>query len=478
MSFQGLPILIVPVLFFGVSLAQATNEGVSVDHVVQEVLRHNPELLQAQARVQEQAAAVHRVKGGWHPRVTGAYTTGRMVGGISTNTFEVGVSQAIYNPVLKRAVRQAEAAKLATMKSVESLQLHYVYRSHIAFYRVVKAQEALQIRTRQLQSLKVILKDAETRSRIGIEDEEAFATTLGDMNDIEARLELDRQEFEVSCQDLKALVGMDEGKESRAFQTQVCERVQRPDLVQFVMAKTDNARVRLSGPQGLTSALSAVEDVEVWGNEWLKSKVPTSDDPVGALLEVAISNRPDRFEALSLIQSGEEEVKGARAAYQPTVSVGGSVGYSNEPGRTGQFNPSGGASPYGRFHTVGATIGGAIYDGSRKGAIQASEARLEQKRKYLDRVENQIRQDVENAVSRVKTSTTVLPKALRSYVAAQKAFLIRSGKARLGTETGMVFQNLLLQQNLKAMDRELNLFQSIVGVLEQEAQLKFATATF
>ncbi|MBX9768291.1 MAG: TolC family protein, partial [Bdellovibrionales bacterium] len=184
--------------------------------------------------------------------------------------------------------------------------------------------------------------------------------------------------------------------------------------------------------------------------------------------------------ALSLILSKEEEARGARAAYLPTISAGANAGYSNEPGRTGRLSQatSGGGAPYGRYQTVGVTVGGTIFDGTRKGNIASADARVIQQQKNLLRVENQIRQDVENAVTRVKASTRILPPALKSYVAAQKALLIRSGKARLGTETGMVFQNLLLQQNLKVMERELTLFQSIVNVLEQEAQLKYATATF
>lgn len=476
MSFRLLPVFVL------MSSMNAMAGNVTVDQVVQSVLLNNPELQQAQARVQEQEGLIRKVKGGWLPKVTGGYSAGRNPMGMNTNTFEVGVSQAIYNPVLKRAVRSAEAAKTATMKSIESLQLFYIYRTHLAFYRVAKARQAIVIREKQLASLKAILKDAETRSRIGIEDEEAFATTLGDTSDVEVRLETDRQEAEVACQELKGLVGMIESPSpGDGFQAQVCDNLKAPDLIQFVDTKTENARARLSKGQPMTVALEVVGDIEVWGNDWLRSKLPDTSNPTATLLEVAVANRPDRFEALSLILSKEEDAKGARAAYQPTVSVGANAGYSNDSGRTGQFGQlanGGGSTTYGRFQSVDVRVQGTIFDGTRKGNISAADARLLQQQKNLLRVENQIRLDVENAVTRVKASTRILPPALKSYVAAQKALLIRSGKARLGTETGIVFQNLLLQQNLKVMERELTLFQSIVNVLEQEAQLKYATATF
>ncbi|HEY2623617.1 MAG TPA: TolC family protein [Dyella sp.] len=179
---------------------------------------------------------------------------------------------------------------------------------------------------------------------------------------------------------------------------------------------------------------------------------PTPVETVDAYVKQALSNRPDVIAALGKIHVAEGQIKSARAAYYPTISVEAQL-YQN----VGSLSTNG--SPYYNINRPGGAIFFALnlplFDGgaraSRVSIARSQEAEAQSK---LDQVRDTATQQVVQAYDDLQTTqeqyaaAVVLQKTAHvSYDAALQAF-----KQGVGTYTDLASGQTALAQADAALE--------------------------
>jgi len=209
-----------------------------------------------------------------------------------------------------------------------------------------------------------------------------------------------------------------------------------PDVLE-ARATTAQAQYELASIQGLEEiargALATVlgasptrmfriEDV---------SKAPMSvsmEEPMEASVERAIGQRPDLRAQMALIQSADAEIKKARSALYPEISVSGDWGHSNGFGQQKDFGPSAQSAIFPYQAQIRITWN--IFDGGARSnalalARSASQEARAQATLSRDEIENQVWTSYSNlktAQKQQEAANALLEAAQQSYAAATEAF--------------------------------------------------------
>jgi outer membrane protein len=208
-----------------------------------------------------------------------------------------------------------------------------------------------------------------------------------------------------------------------------------PDALE-ARAATAQARYELASIQGLeeiargglATVIGVSADTMIHIEDISSTALPEAiEEPVRAVMNRALSQRPDLLARVARIRSTDEEIKQARSAFYPVLSVSADWGHRNSYGSE-NFNPTISSHIY--PYTAQLSLSWAIFDGgARRNEIGrvAGERREAQAQASLSRV--QIENEIWTSYSHLKTAQSqqeaanaLLEAAEQSYSAATESF--------------------------------------------------------
>ena len=171
--------------------------------------------------------------------------------------------------------------------------------------------------------------------------------------------------------------------------------------------------------------------------------------PIQDLAATALASRPELAQFRILIQNQGIAIRGARNELLPTLDL---VGQLSNSGLAGQVNPLvGGASPFfiGGYSTVltqifarnfptysiGLNLGLPIHNRTAQADLAASELALRQQQVGIQRLENQVRVEVQNAVIGVQQARAQYDSATQQRVLQQETVDAEQKKLDAGVST-------------------------------------------
>ena len=135
------------------------------------------------------------------------------------------------------------------------------------------------------------------------------------------------------------------------------------------------------------------------------------EEPLDALIDRALSQRPDLVARLANLRASQAQVRLARSAYYPKISLEGSAGWEKLDVNAYSSPYTGNSKP---TYGVGLAIDLPIFDGfARKNKLRIAESQLRE-------AENELTDSRDKAVSEVWKAYTDLKTALRKQDSAQK----------------------------------------------------------
>lgn len=184
----------------------------------------------------------------------------------------------------------------------------------------------------------------------------------------------------------------------------------------------ETAQGQLSKAQvALVESLGILPTTELHVTAVSEKPVPENpDNSLDDMMEQALSQRPDLVAKLAIVRAAQAGVKEARAAYYPTVSLTGNVGYS-------QLDVSIKDSPFFGGHDgvygVGLAIDLPIFDGfARRKKLLIAESELKAAESDLAGSRNTAVREVWNAYTDFKTALHKQDSAALLLSASQSAF--------------------------------------------------------
>lgn len=171
--------------------------------------------------------------------------------------------------------------------------------------------------------------------------------------------------------------------------------------------------------------------------------------PIQDLAATAVASRPELTQFRILIQNQNVAIRGARSELRPTLDV---VGQLTNNGLAGQVNPLvSGASPffiggYGTVlsqifarnfptYTIGLNLGLPIHNRAAQADLINSELTLRQQQVGIQRLENQVRVEVQNAVIGVEQARAQYDSATQQRVLQQETVDAEHKKLDAGVST-------------------------------------------
>jgi outer membrane protein len=195
-----------------------------------------------------------------------------------------------------------------------------------------------------------------------------------------------------------------------------------------------------------------------------------TDEPIRAIMDRALAQRPDLLAEAARLRATEASVKRARSAFEPVLSFSGNWGHSNAVGQQ-----KGGPVVHSAIYPYQAQINlsWTVFDGgARKYEVNRARAEAEGVEAQMAVTRDQIENDIWSACSHLKTAQqalvaaeALLPAADRSYAATFEAF-------QSGVRT---FIDVSSAQKTLARARATRLI-ARVRVLESMAELAFTAA--
>ncbi len=228
----------------------------------------------------------------------------------------------------------------------------------------------------------------------------------------------------------------------------------KPELLQadqqFAQASFDleTAQGQLSDAQvALVESLGILPTTELHVVAASEKPVPDNfEDSLEAMIERALSQRPDLVAKLAGVRAAEAEVKGARAEYYPKVSVAGNVGISQLDVSIKDSPYFGGNQP---VYGIGMAIDLPIFDGfARRKKLHIAESELEAAQSDLAGSRDTVVREVWKAYTDFKTALHKQDSANMLLSASQSAFDASLDAYRHGLGTYVDVVNA--QRNLTA----------------------------
>jgi outer membrane protein TolC len=152
------------------------------------------------------------------------------------------------------------------------------------------------------------------------------------------------------------------------------------------------------------------------------------EEPIEAIMDRAIRQRPDLQAQLASLRSSDAEIRRARSAYYPEVSFAGSWGHSNSFGEQKNFGSSAQSAIYPYQAQIQITWN-AFDGGARKNEVARAESAQREVQAAAVSARDQIENQVWTAYTNLKTAqqqqvsaAALLEAAQQSYAAATEAF--------------------------------------------------------
>jgi outer membrane protein TolC len=199
-------------------------------------------------------------------------------------------------------------------------------------------------------------------------------------------------------------------------------------------------------------------------NASIEGEITRAAHDLGTLRSAALSNRPEIAQLDRAVTAAESQVRVARAALKPSLSLGVDAGIQDERYDFGRGR---------NFGMVSLLLRWQFFDGGANRA-QVHGARAEARRAATlrDETTQQIQLEVQQALDRLETSADSLATASARADAAQAAFRIASRKR----DEGVINQVEFIDSRSSLTGAELNLNVTRFEVLARQAELDYATA--
>jgi outer membrane protein TolC len=167
----------------------------------------------------------------------------------------------------------------------------------------------------------------------------------------------------------------------------------------------------------------------------------SEDRPIDALVQQAVSARPEIAEAHSLVEAATQTEKAA--VYGPLIPTVTGQAFLGGLGGGKETGPSTFGASRDYFATIGWRIGpGGLFD---VGRVRASRARLAEAKWNVEKLKDSVARQVVEARTRVDSQEQQLQTAKEAMAAAEEA--LRLTRARQQFEVGVVLENILAEQD-------------------------------
>ncbi|ETX28795.1 TolC family outer membrane protein [Roseivivax isoporae] len=346
------------------------------------LLEQNRAVLRAADEDVAQAIAELRPVLNWTADITRQFQTSRSsqtlntVQGSVTNSGSIGLSAQWLLFDFGRTRLGIDVAKesvLAARHGLVSVEQQVLLRAVQAFWEVRRAQQTVDLRQNNLRLIEQELQAARDRFEVG-------EVTRTDVALAEARLAETRSQLAIAQGNLVIAIEEYLGAVGR-----------RPgDLV-------------------------------------VPRTVPSVPATVDQATQTALRLHPDIIAQQHAVTVAELSIKIAEAAMKPTVSLGGTLGYTRNLDDSDVFSRSG---------SVGIEASGPIYQGGALSSlVRQSMARRDQERAVLLTTTRQVRQNVANAYVQLQVARSSISSGNNQVSAAQVAFDGVREEATLGART-------------------------------------------
>lgn len=224
----------------------------------------------------------------------------------------------------------------------------------------------------------------------------------------------------------------------------------RPEI-DAVTARTGVAQAELQQVQARNAALLArvqlLQAMGVTDASWLgrplsaapPAPLPEEVREVDALLEQALSDRPDYQALRERVAQAEAQVRALRGDYLPQLSLGGNAGFTGTSTTAGGSTMGGIVFGSGGVTQAGLTVSGVLqlswspFSGlSTRYAVREAEANARVARANLELLRQQARSAIQQALYSVQNSRQALGSAAAVQTQAERQLALASGRYDAG----------------------------------------------
>ena len=185
---------------------------------------------------------------------------------------------------------------------------------------------------------------------------------------------------------------------------------------------------------------------------------------LASLRSAALAARPELGQANKNIEASRSQLRVARSAYWPTLSLGVDTGIQGPDYQFGSGR---------NFDTISLLLNWKLFDaGGRSAQLHAMRASTRQAELAQDELAQQIRLEVQQALDNLNTSSDGVATAKARAEAARAAFRIASRKR----DEGVINQVEFMDARNTLSSAELNLNLTRFELLARQADLDYATA--
>jgi len=240
--------------------------------------------------------------------------------------------------------------------------------------------------------------------------------------------------------------GLEDAAEANLKNAQTVEQAAEARLQQGLATLPDELEARSAAAQAdydLQAAIGAV-DIAHGNLATVLGVSPTSqlqvtsiqnltipqelEDTVEASIDRALAQRPDLMQRVMQLRAAESEIKAARTAYLPTLSIDGTGGLDRTYGK--QFGTPGAFSANQDLWDARLSLSWTLFDGlARENRLAQAKADRKQATAAVDAIRDQVENEVWSAYSTARTAlrqqraaAALLAAATESYNAALKSY--------------------------------------------------------
>lgn len=395
-------------------------------------LENNPQTRISWFRAKASAASLGQAESGYYPwltlgaDITGLHTRNQTLPG-TNNTFRYGPSLSLNWLLFNFGAReaQADAAREALFAANYGFNQSFqqvVRDVAVAYYQFYAAQAQVEASKAYLKNAETTAESAKKKLDSGLGNRPDYLRAFADVSSANARLQSNYADIEAARANLAAVLGV---------------------------AVSDSLRV--------TAPVDIVNT----------DKAKLADQDVNKLIVQAISAKPSLLAAQALVRANEADLRAARAALWPEISLGATGSYYRFSGGTYPGNPQ-------EQYSAGLAISWDIFQGfNRKYAISGARAQLRAEQETLRQAELDV-------ISQVWTSYYAYRSSLRQVEAAEAAVEAQQDAyqaVKKGYESGInsLLDLLTSQQALDASQEQAINARANVGI--SLANLALATGS-
>ena len=345
--------------------------ALTLQDAIRLALQHSPDMRLAQAQYDVAMGEARVDRASFHPNLytgTGlAYTHGfpSLPGGQAPSIFELDYQQTIFNPQLRG--QQHAAEDRAKNQKIEMERVHddIVVRTATAYLNLADVQNSLQLLQTEQTSSQTILQIVQQREKANLAlpiDVTRSQLTLARINENTVKLEDQEKLLETQ---LRQLTGIPENQPIRTS----------PQVPAFADG---------SGLPGETAQQITV--------------MPPSLESEGNLIDLAVRSDRSVEEAENEREAREQEYRGARWSYFPTIAIVGQYSILSKFNNYTEFYKS-----FERNNVnVGVQVTVPIFAAKTSAAVALAKSQLNQADLEVGQRERQVQRDIQQKIDNVR----------------------------------------------------------------------------